>query len=477
MRKTPIIMLLIFMIITFGGGVLLRQTYKSGDLQQAIIHRAIPETQSATSSALIKRALGMEAARHYLVLFLNNTELRPGGGFIGSYGVIKLENGQPEILKITGSESLDNASPEVGRTPPPPLAKYLGIKKQQLRDSNWSPDFPTSAKLALELYREEGGEWNDRIDGVIGVTPSLFEEILKITGPVKVGDIEFNSSNFTEKLEYEVEYGYRDRGTDFSDRKKLLGELSRALLPKLLTTSFTHWKDYLELVPRMLEEKHVLLYSKFSDEQQLLGEKKWDGVLSANTGDYLLWTDSNLGSLKTDVAISRTLTYGTAYTATRKMVATVSMKYHHSGGFTWRTTRYRDYVRIFVPEGSKILSVTGATETSAANTNKDLPDEGVENGRHWFGSYITVEPGKKGQLTFTYILPDRIYESAKRGEYELLVQKQAGTINTRLTLGLNFDKNLSSAEPAEPADKFGDTKYDLVTDLEKDRFFKIQLSN
>ena len=476
MKKTPIIMLLIFMIITFGGGVLLRQTYKSGDLQQAVIHRAIPETQSPTSSALIQRALGMEAARHYLVLFLNNTELRPGGGFIGSYGVIKVENGQPEILKIAGSESLDNASPEVGRVPPPPLAKYLGIKKQQFRDSNWSPDFPTDAKLALDLYREEGGEFNDRIDGVIGVTPSLFEEILKITGPVKVGDIEFNSSNFTEKLEYEVEYGYRDRGADFSERKKLLGELSRALLPKLVASSFTHWKDYLQLVPRMLEEKHVLMYSIFPDEQQLISERKWDGALGGGSGDFLLWTDSNLGSLKTDVAISRTLTYGVASTASGKIVATASMKYHHSGGFTWRTTRYRDYVRIYVPEGSKILSVTGATEASSMNATKDLPDEGSENGLHWFGSYITVEPGKKGQLTFTYILPERIRLGVERGEYELKVQKQAGTLNTRLTLGLNFDKNLSSADPAEPVEKFGDAKYEFVTGLDKDRSFKIQLS-
>lgn len=475
MKITSAIMILGFLAITIGGGVFLKKSYDGGTLQEAIIQKAIPDGQSTTTSAMIQKALGMQGPRHYLILFLNNTEMRTGGGFIGSYGVVSVNRGQPDILKIEGTESLDNAMPEIGIEPAAPLAKYLGIKKMQLRDSNWSPDFRNNARLALNMYKNEGGTNAEDIDGVIAVTPTLFEEVLKITGPVKVNGIEFTSENFTEKLEYEVEYGYKDRGQDFSERKKLLGDLSRALLPKLVTTSFTHWNDYKKLIPKMLSERQVMLYSVNDDEEEVLVSEGFAGVVRPSENDFLLWTDANLGALKTDVAILRTLTYNIAPTGDGKLLASATMRYHHTGGFTWRTTRYRDYVRIFVPTGSKIVSVTGATEVSVAGGKSVKPDEGDESGYHWFGSYLAVEPGKKSTLIFTYILPENIKKSVESGNYSLLVQKQAGVVDTRLTLGLNFDKKLSAAEPPEEPEKFGDNKYDFVTDLRLDRLFRINL--
>jgi len=49
---------------------------------------------------VMPRLMGLEKPMIYLVLFLNNTEMRPGGGFIGSYAVIKVEKGKMNILKI-----------------------------------------------------------------------------------------------------------------------------------------------------------------------------------------------------------------------------------------------------------------------------------------------------------------------------------------------------------------------------------------
>lgn len=476
MRNTFFVIFLIFFALTVGGGIFLRNSLQQGNIQQAIITSALPKDTSATSSAIIQRVLGMEGKRKYLVLFLNNTELRPGGGFIGSYGVMSVEKGKPSILKIEGTEALDNAAASIGIEPVQPLAKYLGIKKMQLRDSNWSPDFPTNAKLAMQMYRDEGGAYSTELDGVIAVTPTLFEELLKITGPIKVGDIEFTSDNFTEKLEYEVEYGYKNRGKDFSERKNLLGELSNAMLPRLVATSFTHWKDYLQLVPKMLQEKQIVLYSIYEDERNYLADQDWDGAFRFSSDDFLLWTDANLGSLKTDVAIQRSLNYAISPSGTDKMVSVATMRYNHTGGFTWRTTRYRDYVRIFVPLGSKLIEAKGATDGSTAS-NKKLPvDEGDEGGYHWFGAYISIEPGKQGSLSFSYVLPQSVADKIKNGEYYLLVPKQIGTLKNRLTLDLNFGKKLVRATPPENMEKFGDSRYELTTDLGIDREFNIGIA-
>jgi hypothetical protein len=468
MKRVLLVLMLVFAVLCVATYAWLRNSYDRGNLQEAIIENALPEgSQTPTTTMLIQRALGMAGSRTYLVLFLNNTELRPGGGFIGSYAVVRFTNGKPEILKVEGTESLDNLAPNVGATPTPPLAKYLGIKTWQFRDSNWSPDFRVNARLAMDLYKRENGVEADNISGVIGLTPNLFEEILKITGPVTVDGIQFTSDNFTEKLEYEVEYGYSKRGQTFSERKQLLKDLTYALLPRLITSSFTHWNDFKQLAPKMLDQKYVMLYSTIGDEKDYLASEGWDGAMQKiNEGDYLLWADANLGSLKTDVVVQRSLSYGITRTATAT-IATASMKYNHAGGFTWRTTRYRDYVRIFVPNGSKLIGVSGATEAKG--------DEGDENGYHWFGAYVVVEPEHQAQLTFTYKLPGTIANQIDLGSYSLLVQKQPGTENIRLTLQLKFDKNLTHADPGETPQKFGDKEYDMVTDLSLDRQFSIQL--
>ena len=73
----------------------------------------------------------------------------------------------------------------------------------------------------MELYIKEKGLYSDKIDAIIALTPTVVEEILKISGPITYDGIEFNADNFTEKLEYEVEYGYKDKNLKFVCLKKM----------------------------------------------------------------------------------------------------------------------------------------------------------------------------------------------------------------------------------------------------------------
>lgn len=464
MNRILITIAVLFFSAFASGFFLLNQNYQSGRLQEKIIEIAFPNLQkSSAAMSVFQNALGMKNPRTYLILFLNNTELRPGGGFIGSYAVARFDHGKPSILKVEGTEIIDNNAASVGATPPLPLAKYLGLKNWQFRDSNWSPDFPTGAKKALEFYKAEHGLMADDISGVIAVTPNIFEEILKLVGPIKADGITFTSDNFTETLEYEVEYGFEKRGVKFSDRKQLLGDVWQTLWPRLAGSFWTHWSDYVKLFPTLLNQKQIMLYSTAADEESKILEQDWGGEMKSGAGDYLLWTDANLGSLKTDVVISRSFSYSIAPSSS-DLIATARMRYKHAGGFTWRTSRYRDYVRVFVPSGSHLLASAG---------NNDSVDEGDESGRHWFGVFISVSPGSNGELSFTYTLPKNIIDDIKNGGYHLYVQKQPGTDSIRLTLELKFDKNLTGAAPAKSSEKFGGNLYQTTTDLKEDREFKV----
>ena len=230
--------------------------------------------------------------------------------------------------------------------------------------------------------------------------------------------------NFTEKLEYEVEYGYAKQGLDFAERKKVLADLTHALLARIRGDIFKHWPEYFALGQRMLAEKQILGFSTDPETENVLLSKGWGGEIKQTTGDYLLWVDANLASLKTDKVMDRELSYSFSPTGTGKFIATVKMKYTNNGTFTNFTTRYRTYARVFLPDGSKFISVKGSLKMDRT-VGEGVVDQGVENGKQWFGAFTSIEPGKTGELIWKFYLAPQITEQIKKNSYNLLVQKQS----------------------------------------------------
>lgn len=469
--------LLFIIILVLAVGVAgLYFWYRSGGLQTAVVQQVSKKiTSNAAESNLIQKVLGFSKPQTYLILFLNNTEIRPGGGFIGAYGVVKVDKGMPEILKVEGTEILDNLSPQdFPSVPPEPLQKYLPVKRWGFRDSNWSPDFASSSVKGLDLFKKEKGTAAEDISGVIGITPTLLEEILKISGPITVNGHTFTAENFTEKLEYEVEFGYADQGLDFDQRKKVLADLTHALMARIRGDIFKHWSQYWALSQRMLAEKHIIVYSNDPETESVLLAKNWAGEVKQTTGDYLLWVDANMAALKTDKVMDRELSYSFTPTSSGKYIATVKMKYINKGTFTKFTTRYRTYARVYLPVDSKFISVLGSMKADRT-LGVGVVDQGVENGKQWFGTFISIEPGKTGELVWQFYLAPKVVEQIKNNSYNLLVQKQSGTIANGLMLNLDFGKGVIYTNPGEAPADLGNQIYNYKTDLRLDRDFKVNL--
>lgn len=449
--------------------------FKNGGMQKYVLENyGKPAIQNDYLYEIIYDGLGFSEEKHVLVLFLNNTELRPGGGFIGSYATIRTDKGAPHLLKVEGTEILDNnAVSFLQTTPPAPIKDYLGVEKWFFRDSNWSPDFSISAQKSLEIYTAEKGVAGKDIDYVVGITPNVVREILKITGPMNVGGMEFNAENFIEKLQWEVEYGYAKRGIVFSDRKKALQDLTKMIFINFGRDFLKYNAEFIELTKEMLKEKQIILYATNPEIQQKIIEGGWAGEMKSINSDFILWADANLGALKTDLAIDRELQYFIAPTSSGKYLAKVSMKYNHKGTFDWRTSRYRSYVQLFLPLGSELVKVEGAMRYEKSK-EPAIIDQGVDGGKQWIGTFIAIEPGKTGELYFEYYLSPKVVEMIEAGTYDLLVQKQIGTEDHKLTLNLDFGKNISAANPTEDPADFGDTKYKINTDLRLDRFFNVK---
>ena len=417
---------------------------------------------------LVPNLLGFSEPRTYLLLFANNTEIRPAGGFLGSYATVRVENGDVETLVVEGSESLDKRTPDDWRPEPPgPIKQYLGVDRWYFRDSNWHPDFQRSTEKTLEFYKAEGGVAADEIDAVISVTPTVLERILGEIGPVTVQGITFNEMNVVEVLEHDVEYGFEDRDISFADRKQILKPLMETILRKAKFDMFTRYDEYLQLFQDLANEKHILIAGIDPELKKTADAFGWHGRVEKNEGDFLFWVDANLAALKTDHAMDRDLEYELTENEDGSFTAKATMHYQHNGTFDWRTTRYLSYVRLFVPKDATFEKVTGAGRENITKRANQI-DQGIDGELAWFGVYIGIEPGRSRGVTFTYTLPREAVLN-EDGDYLLRVQKQAGTLAPGLTLSLDFDKTIRTINVVDPTISPDGTGLSITTDLLRDR--------
>ena len=96
--------------------------------------------------------------RRYLVLLQNNMELRPTGGFLGQYAVMKLKNGEVTSLFVEDANLLDQRI-QADVNAPYPFKKMMSIKRWKFRDSNFFPDFPASVDKIKYFYRLSGTKY------------------------------------------------------------------------------------------------------------------------------------------------------------------------------------------------------------------------------------------------------------------------------------------------------------------------------
>jgi len=228
-----------------------------------------------------------------------------------------------------------------------------------------------------------------------------------------------------------------------------------------------------------LAEKNVLFYLRDPRTLALLDGRGWTGRVAGPTGDYLWIVDSNLAALKTDGKMQKRATYSVDLNTG---IAKLTLRYHNTvRQIDWRYTRYRDYVRIYVPEGSELVSSTGALSDDHTHTGgRDVPgtvDVMHELGKTVFGAFWSIEPGETRDLQFTYRLPANVLQAmrseAENGGYSLTVQRQPGN-TLELTLDNALGKNIRAADPSEAPQDFGDQRYHLTVPLDRDRTFRVR---
>ena len=399
---------------------------------------------------------GYPTEKSFLILLQNNDELRPTGGFIGVFGLANTKNGEIISLKTNDSYHLDMpAIDKWHKEPPAPIKKYLNVENWYLRDSNWVPDWPLAAQKINEIYTGESlaiGQPAPNFSGIIAINPDFISNLLSLVGPITIKGEEYNSQNFQELLQYNVEVAYKDRDISSWDRKEIINELLEELKSRLFSLPTNKWVGLINVVSDNTAKKNIQIYFFDQSLEDLAKTLGASGEIKQTDSDYLMVVDANLAAFKSDAVIEKKINYNVSE-RNGQTTANLVLNYRHEGDFDWRTTRYRSYTRIYLPFGSRLINSSGLDKNKSDWTAINDP---ILN-KTIFGFFFTVEPGTEKKITIDYSLPETITRQMDNGTYNLMVQKQSGRRTQELKVNIDPQKS--------------DSK-NWTTNLEMDRLFK-----
>ncbi|MDR3559158.1 MAG: DUF4012 domain-containing protein [Candidatus Pacebacteria bacterium] len=366
-----------------------------------------------------------DVTRTFLVLLQNNMELRPGGGFLGEYAILKVKNGQVVSTYVEDANLLDQKIPN-GVLAPFPFGPWLHVHDWKFRDSNFSPDFPTNAAKAEYFYRLAGG--SGTFDGVITVNTAVFNDVLGLTGPITVPgyNMTFNSTDGALNLEqYVEEYYIEHPKVDSQGRKDIMKAMAPIIISKLF--SLNNISKISNLVHQEFQDRNIMVNFTDPTLQKDIESVHWDGEVTQGwSGDYLMMVDANMGALKTDYYMKRQVGYNIDLTTSPPTV-TLNINYKNTATHgDWRTSDYHAYLRAYVPQGS---TFTSSHMVSHVTTGQDF-------NKTYFGFKCDVLIGGETDGTIVYQLP----KGFDVNNYKLLIQKQSGVEGVPVTVNVKTSK-------------------------------------
>jgi len=407
----------------------------------------------------IAKVFGSDRPQKYLLLFQNSSEMRATGGFVGSYGILDMEDGKIKNLFIDGIFNPDGQLQEK-IIPPIPIQKISAA--WSMHDANWFADFPTSAKKISLFYEKTGGQ---TVDGVIAITPKVLEKMLGITGPIEMPkyNITINKDNFLTETQLQVEELY---DKEENKPKQILADLTPKIMDQLFNTENLNpeekarrYLDIINIIEESFQEKHLLFYHRDSEINEVIIKRGLGGQILDSSSDYLSVIHSNINGYKTDAVIDEKIIHSSEVLSDGSIIDTVKIIRKHTGGesgYDWYNRVNCDYLRVFAPLGSVLLEARGHTWQNyeppidysdfkidpdvqkIEDTLKIDPDNGThifeESGKTVFGNWVYVSPGETVEVFYKYKLPFKINFNnftKPADKYSVLVQKQSGSSDVK----------------------------------------------
>lgn len=382
--------------------------------------------------------LGEPDEQKYLILFQNDKERRPTGGFLTAYAIFRISKG---VMHVDSSNDIYTLDGTISNKPtaPRPILQYLPkVSQLNLRDSNLSPDFVKSMDSFNQLYQNAGGY--QKVNGIIAIDTHALVSAMTI-----LGDMQAGGETFTTKIDprcncpqviYALE-STADRPVNYvrADRKSIIGELMYAIMQKAFASSpKLYWGPLFQTMINETSQKHLLFDLYNPDAQTGIESLNAAGRITQNVdGDYLHINEANFGGQKSNMYITETMNQKYDVSNDGNITKTVTMHYKNpyrpsdcnlEHGNLCLNAPLRNWIRVYVPKGSKLVDSHGS---EVKMTSYD------ELGKTVFEGFFIVRPLSTATFTVSYQLP---FKLASSSPLPLLIQKQPGVDSIDMTISV-----------------------------------------
>ncbi len=321
-----------------------------------------------------------EGPKSYLILVQNEDELRPTGGFITAVGTLLLDKGRISDMTIVNSYDLDNWSKPYP-TAPWQLQQYMDASVLVLRDTNWFTNYPTAALYAETLYSYADSH---SVDGAIAFDQQFLVDILEAVGPITLEGATdpIDLSNVIAYMRAAKTPTAEDIASNIYITKPIfINKIADALVGKLFSRDIPP-ERLITVLLNALNERHLLLKIDSPSITSIIARHRWDGAVRPEGGDFLMVVDTNVGFNKTNAMVQSSLVYDVDLTKLVSPTSSLSVVHKNNAAPVicaqsirnknnppgeeqyLLTDCYWNYMRVYMPSGTKLLELCSAICTS-----------------------------------------------------------------------------------------------------------------
>lgn len=416
--------------------------------------------KARSASFLLPFITAVDGKRTYLVLLQDNTEMRGAGGGVKSYARLTFEKGRIAEVTVEDGEEI-NKKLQQPIAVPTELKNDLEVEELLFRDSNYEPDFPTSAKTAEIFLRRSDGI---NVQGVFALDLVGLSYLINALGGVNVDGFnqKVTGEDYIEK--------YLDKTKEGTNQKNFITSSSTALFNKLFYLSKHNWPQVVSAINRSLEEKHLLVYLADPALFAYAASENWSGILprgvsdeGGSTNDFLSIIDSNASSNSSSYYLEKQINLDTEVTKNFEVVHSLKVSYSLSP----QGQQLKNRVRVYLPLGTKITKATfGEADVTGSLSSYS------EYVRAVYTALLTFSPGEKKVFTLSYQLNKPLSFKESSSLYKLDIFKQSGSKDDEFNWKVSYPINLR-AESELAKSKNSEQEIILNTELSKDKSLQI----
>jgi hypothetical protein len=401
-------------------------------------------------SYLFPSLIDVNAQKNYLVLLVDEREIRSGGGVIKAYSEITFDKGKLMNISSETEDSLND--PAKGKIDAPvDLKNMLGITDWQFRDALFDVDIPTSANTLSWFYNKQTGR---RVNGVILINMEGLAKLLALIGPVKTGGSdEISANNLNEKISMG------------NESNKQSAKVLEEVLNKVFFLSKNNWLDLADGLSGSFDNKNLMIYltdpvafSFISSKESTGSFPREAGTKNGERNGFLAFVQTSLLPNFDAGLIDNSIDLSSKIDEAFIISSNLSLNFTNNG-----SSRYKENLKIYLPSQTKLLkAMWGSSDiTKEVKAFSDY-------GRAGFSYNLLVNPKEKKTLKLEYQDMDKAKFENGLLKFNQMFFRQPGTdggaLNYTVSYPVTWKVQNQKAENGQVI---------INSDLSKNRSFEI----